>query len=96
MENDASERQLSLDWIEGEVEAGFVFVAAAEECRASDRGRFQACVSDARDCYAAGAPFLSHPGLTTEQRQVLGINLYELRRRLDLLQEKELPPSAAA
>jgi hypothetical protein len=85
----------SLDRIEGELEAGFAFAAAAEEFR-SDREKFAACISDALECYGYAVRFLGHPALTTEQRQILGVNLSELQRRLDLLREKKLSPSAAA
>ena len=96
MENDAPQRPFLSDWIEGEVAAGFVFADAARECRVRDTARFELCLSGALDCCSLAAGYLSHAGLSKEQRQILALNLNELRRRLDLLRENKLAPSAAA
>ena len=96
MENDSQQQYLS-DWIEGEVAAGFVFAETAREYqRGSDSSKFQICLSDALDCYTVAAGYLGNPALSGEQRHILAINLNELRRRLDLLRETKVPPSAAA
>ena len=84
------------DFLEGEIEAGFVFAAAAEEYWNSDRSRARACYSDALECYSTAVTSIGKAGLTDNKRQMLASLLNELRRRLDLLRENKLPPSAAA
>src|SRR6266568_4850826 len=84
------------EFLEGEIEAGFVFAAAAEEYWNCDGARARACYADALGCYSTAVSSIGKARLTDNERQMLSSLLSELRRRLDLLRENKLLPSAAA
>lgn len=74
--------------VQGEIEAGIVFAAAAIEYQRSNPTRAETCRAEAEDCYATAINILQ-AGLTEDRFQELETSLYELQRRLELLRGKK-------
>ncbi len=84
------------EFLQGEIEAGFVFAAAAVEYQSTDPAAALTCRSEAEDCYSTSLKTTRQSGLTNDQRQRVEAMLQELRATLDRLQAVKHPPSAAA
>jgi hypothetical protein len=84
------------EYLHGEIEAGFVFAAAAVEYQATDPEAALTCRTEAEDCYSTSLKTTRQSGLTSEQRQRLEAMLQELRATLDRIVAVKRSPSAAA
>lgn len=79
------------EFLQGEIEAGFVFAAAVEH-QIADPATAMTCRAEAEDCYATALKTTRQVGLTNDQRQQLESMLQRLRKVLDGLSQ----PFAAA
>src|SRR4030095_79325 len=69
----------------GEIDVGFVFAAAAAECRLHDSVTAQACRADAEQCYSAAMKLLRDCKVPAGQQHYLKLRLDQLRKQLDRL-----------
>ena len=76
---------IELEFSLGEIEAGFVFAAAADECRLHDSVTAQACRADAEHCYSAAMKLLRDCEVPAGQQRYLKLRLDQLRQQLDRL-----------
>ena len=74
-----------LEFSLGEIEAGFVFAAAAAEYRPHDTVTAQACRADAEQCYSAAMKLLRDCEVPAGQQHYLKLRLDQLRKQLDRL-----------
>ena len=76
---------IELEFSLGEIEAGFVFAAAAAECSLHDSVTAQACRADAEQCYSDAMRLLRHCEVPAGQQRYLRLRLDQLRQQLDRL-----------
>src|SRR5579863_3892516 len=83
-------------FVQGEIEAGLVFAAAAVEYQHSSPMRAATFRADAQDCYATAINLIRQAGSIQGWPQELETMLDELQGRLDLLNGTKLGSSVAA
>ena len=76
---------IELEFSLGEIEAGFVFAAAADECMLHDSVMAEACRADAEQCYSAAKKLLRDCEVAAGQQHYLKLRLDQLRQQLDRL-----------
>jgi hypothetical protein len=88
--------EAAFDHIQDQMNAGFVFAAAADEYLSSDPARAAMCLGEGEDCLAMAVQSLRRSGLAGNQRQDLESGLRDLAARLDLLRKIGPTSSVAA
>ena len=88
--------QAMIELTQDQINAGFVFAAAAQEFLMSDPSRANMCLSESEDCLAMAVESVGRLGLAGDQHQELESALADLRKRLDLLRHAGPRASVAA
>jgi hypothetical protein len=91
-----AELERNLYLVQGEIEAGLVFAAAAIEYQHSNPARSKTCRADAEEFYAKAIELLRQDGSQRDHPQELATMLDELRHRLDVIRPAKLRTFAAA